>query len=148
MGKKGQQWLAIGLIIVGGVLLAANYLPFTVDQIFWPMVLIVIGLLMVFRPSALRPEAGVHYAFDGDVVAVYHERLGKTGALGIIHYGVEIHMRRHPGVTTVHMPFGHRQFERHQRIQFLCSAHDAGNGMLDSGITSHQDKNLVPHPAE
>ena len=66
MGKRGQQVLAISLIVLGGLLLAANFFNISPGRIFWPLLLIVFGVILVVSPKSLRPSANSRFAFAGD----------------------------------------------------------------------------------
>jgi predicted membrane protein len=66
MGKRGQQVLAISLIVLGGLLLAARFLSISPGRIFWPLVLVILGVILVVSPQSLRPSANSRFAFAGD----------------------------------------------------------------------------------
>lgn len=66
MTKKNQQILAIFLIGLGLIYLAANFIHIDIGDLFWPMVLILVGLILVFRPKSLVPDNSRHM-FAGDI---------------------------------------------------------------------------------
>lgn len=63
MDKKEQCILALILIGIGSIYFAANLTNFNMDRIFWPLVFILAGGVMVFRPQFLRLDPGVKLAF-------------------------------------------------------------------------------------
>ena len=65
MNKRSQQILAYALIALGGLYIVANLLDIDPSNIFWPIVLILLGLLFIYRPKAIAPEnARVYFAGD------------------------------------------------------------------------------------
>lgn len=65
MSKRSQQILAVVLIALGGLYLAANFINIDPSDIFWPLVLILLGLFFIFRPKSAAPEnARVFFAGD------------------------------------------------------------------------------------
>lgn len=66
MTKRGQQILAIFLIGLGVLYLAANFINIDPGDLFWPLALIGLGAVLIFRPKAIAPENTRHY-FAGDV---------------------------------------------------------------------------------
>lgn len=68
MGRRGQQYIAFALIILGAALITANIVGIDPDRLFWPLVLIAIGVLLIVRPKGFRPGDDVKYAFAGDYV--------------------------------------------------------------------------------
>jgi predicted membrane protein len=66
MGKRGQQILAISLIALGGLLMAARFLDISPGRIFWPLMLLILGVILVVSPQSLRPSANSRFAFAGD----------------------------------------------------------------------------------
>lgn len=62
-GQKKIAWILIGLGIVS---LVGNILNIDIGDIFWPMVIILIGLFFVFRPQVVNP-ANAKVFFAGDV---------------------------------------------------------------------------------
>lgn len=74
MGKKGQQVFAWALIGFGLILIAGNFFNFDIGDIFWPLVIIVIGFILIVRPQAITPfEARVLFAGDVDVDETWDE---------------------------------------------------------------------------
>lgn len=49
-GGRGSIWVGLVLVFVGGVLLVQMFLPQIRLWAFWPLVLIVWGLVVIFRP--------------------------------------------------------------------------------------------------
>jgi predicted membrane protein len=67
MNKRSQRILAFILIALGGLYLLANIIDIDPSDIFWPLVLILIGFVFIFRPRYLAPEhAQVFFAGDKD----------------------------------------------------------------------------------
>lgn len=60
-----RKIFAIVLIIFGSLLLVGQITGINIDAIFWPLILILVGLILIFRPQAIKME-GVRYAFAGD----------------------------------------------------------------------------------
>ncbi len=54
MEKNGQVTMALVLIGLGALFLTANLLDIQVGRIFWPTLLVVAGLLLIFRPARLN----------------------------------------------------------------------------------------------
>lgn len=74
MEKKGQLIFAWVLIGFGLILIAGNFLTIDIGDIFWPLVIIVIGLILILRPQAITPvEARVLFAGDVDVDETWDE---------------------------------------------------------------------------
>jgi predicted membrane protein len=65
MNKKSQQILAFVLIGLGSLYIVANLLDIDASKIFWPIVLILLGVLLIYRPKAIAPENAQFY-FAGD----------------------------------------------------------------------------------
>jgi predicted membrane protein len=63
MNKSGQKVLAWMAIAFGGILLAANIFQIDTDKIFFPLLLVVVGLILVFRPKSMRFVGDVSFAF-------------------------------------------------------------------------------------
>ncbi len=66
MEKRGQQILAIFLIVLGGIYLAATFFNIDPGKLFWPLVFILLGAILIFRPKAIAPDHTRHY-FAGDI---------------------------------------------------------------------------------
>lgn len=65
MNKRSQQILAFVLIGLGGLYIVANLLNVDPSHIFWPIVLILLGVLFIYRPKAIAPSNAKTY-FAGD----------------------------------------------------------------------------------
>ena len=62
MTKRSQQTLAVFLIGLGVLYLAANFIEnFDAGKLFWPLALIFLGGILIFRPKSIAPENAVHY---------------------------------------------------------------------------------------
>lgn len=66
MTKRNQQILAIFLIVLGGLYLLANFINIDAGDLFWPLVLILIGAIMIFRPKVIASE-NTRHMFAGDI---------------------------------------------------------------------------------
>ena len=66
MFDSGQKKLALILIGLGAVLLVGNLLNFDFGDIFWPIVIILFGLFLVFRPQVINP-VNAKVSFVGDI---------------------------------------------------------------------------------
>jgi predicted membrane protein len=66
MKVKGQLTFAWILIAFGVLLLIGNFVGIDFGDIFWPLVLITVGLFLIFRPQVISP-AHAKYYFAGDV---------------------------------------------------------------------------------
>ena len=66
MRTKGQLTFAFVLIGFGALLLVGNIFGVDFGDIFWPLVLITVGLFFIFRPQAISP-AQVKYYFAGNI---------------------------------------------------------------------------------
>jgi lia operon protein LiaF len=66
MSKRSQQILALFLIALGGLYLIANFININPGDLFWPIVLILIGAILIFRPKSIVPENSRHL-FAGDI---------------------------------------------------------------------------------
>lgn len=66
MKTKGQltfAWIVIGF---GVLLLIGNLVGIDFGDVFWPLVLITVGLFLIFRPQIISPVHAKYY-FAGDV---------------------------------------------------------------------------------
>lgn len=63
MDKKEQRILALILIGIGSIYFAANLTNFNMDRIFWPLVFILAGGVLVFRPQFFRLNPEVKLGF-------------------------------------------------------------------------------------
>ena len=75
MTKRSQQILAIFLIILGLLYLVANFVNIDPGDLFWPLVFIAVGAILIFRPKAIAPQNAEHY-FAKDI---YVGRNAKPG---------------------------------------------------------------------
>lgn len=66
MKVKGQLAVAWVLIGFGVLLLFGNFVGIDFGDVFWPLVLIMVGLLLIFRPQIISPEH-TKFLFAGDV---------------------------------------------------------------------------------
>jgi predicted membrane protein len=66
MKMKGQMVVAWIFIGFGALLLFGNVVGIDFGDIFWPLVLITVGLLLIFRPQIISP-AHAKFLFAGDV---------------------------------------------------------------------------------
>ena len=66
MSRKNQIYLAVFLILLGGIYIVANFLNIDPGDFFWPLLLIVLGSMLIFRPKVLASENAKHY-FAGDI---------------------------------------------------------------------------------
>lgn len=66
MSKRNQQILAIFLIGLGGLYLVANFIDIDPGDLFWPIVFILLGALLIFRPKSIMPDNSTH-KFAGDI---------------------------------------------------------------------------------
>ena len=60
-----RKTFAIGLILFGSLLMVGQFTGINIDAIFWPLILILVGLVLIFRPDVIKMD-GVRYAFAGD----------------------------------------------------------------------------------
>lgn len=63
--KNGRAFIAWSLILFGALFLAGNILHFDLGAVFWPLVLILLGITLIFRPEIVNPGEAV-FAFAGD----------------------------------------------------------------------------------
>ncbi len=62
-GFRGGGWMIVTL--VGAVFLAEDFIPgLNISNIFWPTLLILFGLIMIFRPSRHRGWCGRHHGWN------------------------------------------------------------------------------------
>lgn len=98
MKRDGQLTIAIILIGVGAVFLIANFLNYEIGAIFWPVILVAFGLVLIFRPARVsgvfRPfglerfgtwkaETEDYWMFVGDVDLDYHDAQLEDGNTGL-----------------------------------------------------------------
>ena len=67
MRSKGQRFFALLLIGVGLIMLAGNLFDFNVSELFWPLVLILVGIWFVFRPGLSNYGQDVVMKFVGEI---------------------------------------------------------------------------------
>ncbi len=62
MTKRSQQYLAVFLIALGVLYLVANFFE-NIDpgDLFWPLVFILLGAILIFRPKSIAPDNAAHY---------------------------------------------------------------------------------------
>ena len=75
MTKRSQQILAGFLIVLGLLYLAANFINIDPGKLFWPLVFIAIGVILIFRPKMITPENAEHY-FAKDITLDRHAKPG------------------------------------------------------------------------
>lgn len=62
MSKRSQQILALFLIGLGLLYLAANFFEgIDPGALFWPLALMLLGAVLIFRPKSIAPENAEHY---------------------------------------------------------------------------------------
>jgi len=66
MTKRNQQILALFLIGLGALYFAANFINIDVGDLFWPIAMILIGAILIFRPKSIMPDNARHM-FAGDI---------------------------------------------------------------------------------
>lgn len=66
MTKRNQQILAFFLIGLGALYFAANFINIDPGDLFWPIVFILIGVILIFRPKSIVPDNSRHL-FAGDI---------------------------------------------------------------------------------
>jgi len=66
MTKRNQQILAAFLIGLGLLYFAANFINIDPGDLFWPLALILVGVILIFRPKSIMPDNS-RYLFAGDI---------------------------------------------------------------------------------
>ena len=66
MDSKTQQMIAYILIGVGGLFFATNVFGVDAGELVFPILLVVAGFLLVFRPQVFRPTGSRKFSFAGD----------------------------------------------------------------------------------
>lgn len=66
MTKRNQQILAVVLIAFGGLYLVANFINIDPGDFFWPIIFILLGVVLIFRPKSIVPDNSRHM-FAGDI---------------------------------------------------------------------------------
>ncbi|MBW8012818.1 MAG: hypothetical protein FVQ83_16500 [Chloroflexi bacterium] len=67
MRARGQRLFAILLIGIGGIMLTANFIEIDSSEIFWPLVLILIGIWFIFRPGLSQYGEVVRLKIIGEI---------------------------------------------------------------------------------
>jgi predicted membrane protein len=67
MRNRNQLILGLGMILLGAIYLAANLLQIDLGRIFWPLILILIGVWMLLRPRVAMDNWIGGVSFIGDV---------------------------------------------------------------------------------
>lgn len=67
MRSQGQLVVAIGIIVVGVVLLVANVLDIDLWMVCWPSLLIALGLLLLLRPQLVGSDPDASQRLLGDI---------------------------------------------------------------------------------
>ena len=67
MRNKGQFYLGIIIVIFGVILLIANIFNINLWVLFWPMVFILLGVFLIFRPKMVEPGTEMTQKFLGEV---------------------------------------------------------------------------------
>ena len=78
-------------------------------------------------------------AFDGDMVGMNKERLGKFSFLGIVNDRFGIELGSKAGITAFQTAFTAGQLKGHHRVQLLGGPHDAWNDMFYAGVAGHDN---------
>jgi predicted membrane protein len=66
MRDRGQLLLGAAVIVIGALLLVGNILDIDVWALFWPILLILLGLGLLLRPRMIDAGATAHYELLGD----------------------------------------------------------------------------------
>lgn len=68
MRDKGQLWLGGVLIFLGLLVLLDNvFVDIDFGSLFWPLIFILVGVLIIVRPRMVNPETEVGVRLFGDV---------------------------------------------------------------------------------
>ena len=67
MKMQSRQWFAIFLISIGAVMLVAIFADFDAGAVFWPLVMIFLGLWFIFRPASSAHERAFKLSFATDI---------------------------------------------------------------------------------
>ena len=67
MRNRNQLILGLGMILLGAIYLAANLLQIDLGRIFWPLILILVGVWMLLRPRVAMDNWIGGARFIGDV---------------------------------------------------------------------------------
>lgn len=131
MRNRNQLILGLGMILLGAIYLAANLLQIDLGRIFWPLILILIGVWMLLRPRAAMGNWIRGVSFVGDV--------SRHGAWQVVDQDIRAF------VGDVDLDFSHAEVpdgETHFRIQSFVGDVDlivpAGIGVSisTSGVVS------------
>ena len=66
MRDQGQLLLGAAIILVGALLLVGSVLDIDVSALFWPILLILLGLGLLLRPRLITADTRAHYKLLGD----------------------------------------------------------------------------------
>ncbi len=67
MRNRNQLILGLGMILLGVIYLAANIIQIDLGRIFWPLLLILIGVWMLLRPRVAMDNWISGFTFIGDI---------------------------------------------------------------------------------
>jgi predicted membrane protein len=67
MRDKGQLWLGGVLIFLGVLIMLDNLFGIRFGSLFWPLVFILVGVLIIVRPRMVGPDTEVGVRLFGDV---------------------------------------------------------------------------------
>lgn len=65
MNKNTQRLFAVGLVVIGGLMIMSNFLNISFEKVGWSLVIIFLGVLLVTKPEIFRGE-NIHYKFVHD----------------------------------------------------------------------------------
>jgi hypothetical protein len=65
--SQGQLIVAVGIILIGVVLLAANILDIDIWMVCWPSLLIALGMLLLLRPQLIGSGPNASQRLLGDI---------------------------------------------------------------------------------
>lgn len=68
MSNRGQVIIGAGLVLFGSALLVANILHINFWAICWPAALILLGIVLLWRPQTMGSTSAGGFHFLGDVV--------------------------------------------------------------------------------
>ena len=66
MRDQGQLFLGAAIILIGALLLVGSILDIDVWALFWPTLLILLGLGLLLRPRLISADTRAHYKLLGD----------------------------------------------------------------------------------
>jgi len=67
MRNSGQLLLGLAIILIGVALLVGNVLDVDVWKLFWPALIILVGLALLFRPRLVGSRAATSQVLIGDI---------------------------------------------------------------------------------